>query len=121
MDSFTNPVCTQALEDHQRKLYSPEEDLKVTDVNTGGKTLKLIQDVATRWNSTYFMFDRLWQLRSSLYSVLDNTNSSDASMKQAKSVHLSENQWDVIRTDHTSSKIIGFCKRSTLQRAVSNM
>ena len=50
-------LATQALHDHQRKM----------GVN---RPLSLIQDVATRWNSTFLMVERLLKLRVSIYGVL---------------------------------------------------
>ena len=50
-------LATQALHDHQRKI----------GVN---RPLSLIQDVATRWNSTFLMVERLLKLRVSIYGVL---------------------------------------------------
>ena len=49
----------------------------------GNKALKLIQDVATRWNSSYLMINRLLQLRVPVYAVLHDesvTKPSDRSI-----------------------------------------
>lgn len=51
--------------------------LKNTQIQMGYPTLKLIQDVATRWNSTYAMFQRCIDLKEPLVStiaVMGNVN-----------------------------------------------
>ena len=52
--------------------------------------LKLIQDVQTRWNSSYFMMDRLLKLRVPVYAVLFDdqiTNKSDRASLDIKDCH----------------------------------
>ncbi|XP_060845898.1 E3 SUMO-protein ligase ZBED1-like [Rhopalosiphum padi] len=44
--------------------------LKNTQIQMGYPTLKLIQDVATRWNSTYAMFQRCIDLKEPLVSTI---------------------------------------------------
>ena len=39
--------------------------------STHGHTLKLIQDVVTRWNSTYYMLERCIHLQIPLYKLID--------------------------------------------------
>ena len=50
-------IATQALHEHQQKMGN-------------SKPISLIQDVATRWNSTFLMIRRLLKLRVSVYGVL---------------------------------------------------
>ena len=60
-------MSTQALMDHQTRMGSD-------------KPLCLVQDVATRWNSSYLMMKRLLDLRVALYAVIFDdkvTKSSD--------------------------------------------
>lgn len=66
--------AAQKLELRQEQLgYSP--------------TLKVIQDVITRWNSTYEMFERILHLKNPLMSALVDTNYD---------VYISASEWQVI-------------------------
>lgn len=58
-------VSSQKLADYQRQINPDVEPLKV------------IQDVSTRWNSTYFMLERFTHLENAIKStiaILDNVN-----------------------------------------------
>lgn len=45
---------------------------KATGELRGNNVTALIQDVATRWNSTYYMMESLIPNRAAIYSVLQN-------------------------------------------------
>lgn len=74
-------LCTEALEKEQKSKF-PDK-----------KPLSLIQDVSTRWNSTYFMLQRMVSLRISVYGVLHNRNI--VKEKDAQMLELSDNDWSV--------------------------
>ena len=73
-------VASDALEEYQKR--------------EGVKPLKLIQDVATRWNSLYLMFDRLVKLRSAVYYVLHEKKYTKPN--ECAAIQLSEDQWSLI-------------------------
>lgn len=53
----------------------------------------LIQSVATRWNSTYFMLERLLEQRWAIYGVLHDET---VSKPDHKSLDLKDEQWELM-------------------------
>ena len=53
----------------------------------------LIQDVTTRWNSTFFMFERLVEQRVAIYAVLHDATVTKA---EHKNLDLKEDQWELL-------------------------
>lgn len=63
--------------------------------------LHLIQDVPTRWNSTYYAWDRLFFLKDAIFQLqtdlCTSTNNEDKrDGKKLKSIMLSDEEWDLI-------------------------
>ncbi|KAI7814943.1 putative zinc finger BED domain-containing protein 1-like [Triplophysa rosa] len=52
------------------------DKLKATQKQMGQETLRLKQDVATRWNSTYYMLKRFSEIKDPIISTLALTNAS---------------------------------------------
>ncbi|XP_076330639.1 E3 SUMO-protein ligase ZBED1-like [Tachypleus tridentatus] len=73
-------VATQALHDHQKKI--------------GVEPRMLIQEVATRWNSTYQMLTRLLHLRVSVMAVFYDENITKA--KDRASLVFDDAMWSVM-------------------------
>ena len=64
--------------------------LKEKQVQLNIKQHHLIQDVSTRWNSTFFMIDRLVEQRVAIYAVLHD---AAISKDQYQHLYLKEDQW----------------------------
>jgi len=68
-----------ALKEKQKQLNVPEHHF--------------IQDVATRWNSTYFMYERLLEQCWAIYAVLHD---EQGTQRQYKHLYLKEDQWKLL-------------------------
>ena len=75
-------VASDALEQYQIRQ------------NPDIKPLVLIQDVITRWNSMYFMFDRLVKLRAPIYAILYDRKYTKS--QECRSNEISDKSWFVI-------------------------
>lgn len=53
----------------------------------------LIQDVSTRWNSTYFMLDRLAEQRVAIYATIHDPT---ITKQQHRHLDLKESQWEML-------------------------
>jgi len=58
------------------------------------KSLRVVQEVPTRWNSTFYMMQRLVQLKQPIRLYLEDTMSED----EVKSYDLSDHQWSVVKS-----------------------
>jgi len=58
------------------------------------KSLCVVQKVPTRWNSTFYMMQRLVQLKQPICLYLEDTMSED----EVKSYDLSDHQWSVVKS-----------------------
>ena len=80
-------LAMTALREKQKQLSVPQHHL--------------IQDVATRWNSTYFMLERLHEQRWAIYAVLYDEQGTQS---QYKHLYLKEDQWKLIEQLCTALK-----------------
>lgn len=77
-------LASDALEEYQIKQ------------NPDRKPLKVIQDVCTRWNSMYMMFDRLVHLRAAIYAILHDRKYTKPA--DCQTFEISNDTWNLIET-----------------------
>ena len=68
--------------------------LKGKQAQLGIKEHHLLQDVATRWNSTYFMMERLCEQRVAIYAVLHDA--SVTSRDDYRHLDLKDDKWELL-------------------------
>ena len=75
----------------------------------GESPLKLVQDVPTRWNSSFYMLERLLKLKLALHAVFQNDVH-----KKFRDLIMDDRQWklaeefvDVMRPQETATSILG--------------
>ena len=72
-------VATSALREKQQSLNIPQH--------------QLIQDVSTRWNSTYFMYERIAEQRWAIYAVIHDEQVTPSDKRH---LDLKPEQWDLL-------------------------
>lgn len=66
------------------------DELSTIQEELSEELLKVVQDVPTRWNSTFYMLGRLLKLRRSI-TIFSNENTNYSS-------NLTNNQWDLLKS-----------------------
>lgn len=88
MGHFKHSVrASVALKDKQKQLNITEHHLN--------------QDVSTRWNSVYFMLERLQEQQWALYAVLHDKQVTE---DKYKSLYLKDDQWALLTQMATALK-----------------
>ena len=80
-------VATTALKQKQQQMNVPEH--------------RLIQDVSTRWNSTYLMYERLLEQRWAIYAVMHDEQVTSSDQRY---LYLKEDHWNLLQQMVTALK-----------------
>jgi hypothetical protein len=87
----------QRLEAVQNLLATTEDSILLVEHYVGEKPKDLIQDVITRWWSTYDMIERLLYLRQALsFMDMEGDLKSSSAKKNDPSLMLKDSEWDVL-------------------------
>ncbi|KAH1021711.1 hypothetical protein HUJ04_011195 [Dendroctonus ponderosae] len=71
--SYKDKLISQVLStDEISGAHAATEKLKAAQVQMGFLVLKIKQDLATRWNSTLFMFERLLEIKDALFVTVSS-------------------------------------------------
>ena len=85
-------VCRKIV-GHFKHSVLAMQALKEKQMNMNVARHSLLQDVSTRWNSTYFMYERLIEQRWTIYVVIHDDNVTASTQKH---LDLRTEQWDLL-------------------------
>ena len=85
-------VCRKIV-GHFRHSVVAMGALRTRQTNMSIPQHNLLQDVSTRWNSTYFMYDRLAEQRWAIYAVIHDELVTPSSHRH---LDLAPDQWDLL-------------------------
>ncbi|GBC11094.2 zinc finger BED domain-containing protein 4-like [Rhizophagus irregularis DAOM 181602=DAOM 197198] len=100
IDFFLRPKQSQRLEEIQKKSQNQ------IDVNAGKTSeyfLQMVADISTRWNSTYYAWDRLIKIKGYIQilivELVNNESDIDAKKdgKQLEKIMLSSDEWELLQ------------------------
>ena len=86
-------AVARKLVGHFKHSAAATQELKLKQEQLGIPQHHLIQDVSTRWNSTFFMFQRLLEQRWAIFAVLVNEQSTQY---QYRHLFPKEDQWELL-------------------------
>lgn len=125
----------KSIVDFFRRSPQATEKLKQMQKQLGAPELKIKQDVVTRWNSTYDMFQRILDIKEALMSVIainypniDNLTSDDISnlekcceilkiFKDVTEEISSEKEVTASKVILFSSSLITYCKKMLIEHS----
>ncbi|XP_033731640.1 zinc finger BED domain-containing protein 4-like [Pecten maximus] len=87
-------AAARMLVGHFKKSTLAANDLRARQKQLGLPHHSLLQDFATRWNSTFFMFERLIEQGLAVFAVLHNP--AVTSLSDARRFELSDDVWRTI-------------------------
>ena len=85
-------VCRKIV-GHFKHSVLAMQALKDKQMNMNVARHSLLQDVSTRWNSTYLMYERLMEQRWTIYAVIHDDNVTASTQKH---LDLRTEQWDLL-------------------------
>ena len=82
-------VCRKIIGHFKHSVRAMEEKQKSMNISQHS----LIQDVSTRWNSTYFMYEQLIEQRWAIYAVIHDENITSSDQRH---LDLKPEQWELL-------------------------
>jgi hypothetical protein len=86
-------AASRKLVGHFKHSSVAKAGLKAKQELLGIQPHSLIQDISTRWNSTYFMYERLAEQQIAIYAVLHDTAITRPDHRQ---LDLKQDQWELL-------------------------
>ena len=86
--------AARKLVGHFNHSVVASEQLKRRQAQMGNREKKLVQECATRWNSTFYMLERLLEMRWPVSAVLSD---EQITKRSDRSLHLRTEQWTLLK------------------------